>query len=237
LILAPSDYHRGVHLLYVDESGDDGQLGSPTSHFILSGILVEVSQWQMNQEALFRMRSRLFDWYGIAPDAELHSSELLGAARQHFGMGMGERIKIALHVLGCINFLKGVRLVRVIASKENRPAILSSAWSELLHGVAEEVTLKEFRNVIVICDYHGVNPSQAWLPMVLNNVIIRDLLVEKPFGRDSRDSHFLQVCDLLAYLSKQSYVPSRIFKDEMMQPLLKRFNKLYIKKGRMIILP
>lgn len=237
MILVPSDYHRGVHLLYVDESGDDGQLGSPTSHFILSGILVEVSQWQMNQEALIRMRSRLFDWYGIAPDAELHSSELLGSGHLHFGMGMSERIKIALHVLGCINILKGVRLVRVIASKENRLAILSSAWSELLHSVAEEVSLSELGNVIVICDHHGVNPSQTWLPMVSSNIIIRDLLVEKPFGRDSRDSHFLQACDMLAYLSKQTYAPSRIFRGEMMQPLLKRFNKLYIKKGRTIILP
>jgi hypothetical protein len=57
---------------------------------------------------------------------------------------------------------------------------------------------------------------------------IRDGIIDQPFGLDSQDSQFLQLADLLAYLSKQEENPSRSFRDAHSRRILERLRRLFI---------
>ena len=79
------DESRGMHLLYVDESGDTGRAGSQTRTFTLSGLLVHHAEWHDAQASIGRMRRRIHEKYGYPPQAELHASEMLGRSQEHHG--------------------------------------------------------------------------------------------------------------------------------------------------------
>ncbi len=54
------------------------------------------------------------------------------------------------------------------------------------------------------------------------------MLIDQPFGRDSRASDFLQACDMLAYLTKQSAEPSGFFRQNNSRWLTKRCDRLFL---------
>ncbi len=56
---------------------------------------------------------------------------------------------------------------------------------------------------------------------------IGPLLLDEPFGRDSRASDFLQACDMLAYLTKQTMEPNKFFKTGKSHALLRRCERLF----------
>jgi hypothetical protein len=63
-----------MYLAYLDESGDPGVINSPTTHFVLSCVLVHDSRWLETLDGLIDMRRRLRDRFGIPPSAEIKAS-------------------------------------------------------------------------------------------------------------------------------------------------------------------
>jgi hypothetical protein len=62
------------------------------------------------------------------------------------------------------------------------------------------------------------------------------LLIDEPFGRDSRQSPLLQLCDLLAYLTKQTLEPNALFSQPHTQSMIKCCNTLFEELGVTIFL-
>jgi hypothetical protein len=79
----------------------------------------------------------------------------------------------------------------------------------------------------VICDAHRTAPSAAWLHEINSRLKPGGLLVDEPFGRDSKLSPLLQLCDLLAYLTKQTMEPNALFRQAHAQNMLKTAAKLF----------
>ena len=63
---------------------------------------------------------------------------------------------------------------------------------------------------------------------------IETLLVDEPFGRDSTQSQMLQLCDLLAYLTKQQLEPNALFRRPHAQRILARCERLFQQRGATI---
>jgi hypothetical protein len=197
-----------MHLLYVDESGDTGRHNPENHTFVLCGLMVHHADWHEAQAAFGDMRQRLRANFSLPTEAEIHASELLGRSPHHFKLDRMQRVKIALHVLEAI---RGQSMLSAAKTKIDNTRHLTCSS----HGL------------IVICDDHRTAPASSWLEWVKSELDIGRLLADQPFGRDSKASDFLQACDLLAYLTKQTIEPAGFFRQNKSRWLTKRCDRLF----------
>ena len=220
-----------MHFLYVDESGDTGVKRGSSAHFILCGLLIHHGYWHQARRATMAMRQRLEDKFGFPQQAELHASEFLSKNGMHFGLPLEIKIKCALHAVGFLRKTNHIRPIRIIADKASHDEdVFRHAWAELL-AKANDGRAGDNRcpanGLIVICDDHRTAPASSWLEWVKSELDIGRLLADQPFGRDSKASDFLQACDLLAYLTKQTIEPAGFFRQNKSRWLTKRCDRLF----------
>ena len=227
-----------MYFLYVDESGDTGDKPNSSNYFIISGILIHHSYWQQAFKEVKAMRERLRINFEIPSYAELHASEFLGKNDRHYRLTRSQRIKCALHVVGFLKMRPRIMLVRSVISKSVlMDDFYQSAWSELIQlvnqRIQETLTMShcDTKGLLVICDDHRTSPRKEFVS-VLNSIIGQNNpILEKPFGLDSRDCHFLQLADLVAYLCKQSVEPSSVFLDSHSRVIIRRNEELFRPKS------
>ena len=58
--------------MYVDESGDAGLSGSPTTHFVLSGLVVHETRWREFVNFLIAFRKTFRSVYALPVRDEIH---------------------------------------------------------------------------------------------------------------------------------------------------------------------
>lgn len=218
-----------MHVMYVDESGDLGTSGSPSSLFILSAILVSHERWLEARLGLEGMRSKLDSLYGLRPGAEIHAAEFLGGAIRHHGLDIRRRFQCAHHVLGFLGKSSCLRPVRIGVNKggQGGRALLDLAWGGLLAEITRETGQSPAsacgsQGLIVIMDHHGASPYRP-----AAGPSTSPPLLELPFGRRSEDSHFLQCADLLGFLTKQSLDPNHYFRTYKGRRLAQGAERLY----------
>lgn len=222
-----------MHLLYVDESGDTGRHNPQNHTFVLCGLMVHHADWHEAQTEFEEMRRRLHVDFGLPMQAELHASELLGKSPDHFKLDRMQRVKIALHALETIRNQRTLTAVRVAVDKRSSVEdILPAAWRSLLGAAKAKISSTKHatctsQGLIVVCDDHRTAPASSWLERVKCELALPGLLLDQPFGRDSKASEFLQSCDLLAYLTKQGIEPAGFFRLNKSRWLTKRCDKLF----------
>jgi len=227
-----------MHLLYVDESGDTGREGSQTRTFTLSGLLVHHAEWHETQASIARMRRRIHEKYGYPPQAELHASEMLGRSQEHHGTKRSQRVQSVLHAVEMIRREKRLTPLRVVIEKHPcQQDVIHAAWLALLGAASTHIASSDGHvlcsapGLAVICDDHRTAPSAAWLCEINSQLELGSLLIDEPFGRDSKQSPLLQLCDLLAYLTKQTVEPNALFKQTHAHNMLKRCETLFMERG------
>lgn len=226
-----------MHLLYVDESGDTGRHNPQNHTFVLCGLMVHHADWHEAQADLRQMRERVEQIIGLPSSAEIHASELLGRSPTRFGLDRTARIKVALHQVEMIRRQGSMFAIRVIVDKRSLQGdILTTAWEQML-GAAKSVAVSAEHprcsspGIIVVCDDHRTAPGSGWLGSVQETLDMKSMLLDQPFGRDSRASDFLQACDMLAYLTKQTVEPAGFFSRNNSRSLIERCEGVFDERG------
>src|SRR5437868_7043701 len=101
-----------MYLMYVDETGDSGLIGSPTAYFALSGIIVHESDWRQFIDTLIAFRRTMKATHGLPVRSEIHSSEFIASKGLPYrcqGRELGERER---------RMLLGRRILRGIEAGE-----------------------------------------------------------------------------------------------------------------------
>jgi len=208
-----------VHLLFVDESGDPGSKNSPTRQYLLAGLLMPAESWWGCRARLIHHRERMRDTYGVSPEAELHASEFLGAAKNHLGMASWQRMRAAHWLL---RDLRAENIVLLLASVDKSTSVepVMDCWTSLC---AQALAKAQGQLVVVtdVTDGKKVTAATERLPQST-----RSRLVERPFHQDSRESVILQTVDLLVYLHRQQLSPNRTFEGANGRRLLGEFSHL-----------
>jgi hypothetical protein len=218
-----------MHIAYIDESGDLGGARSPTRHFILCAVVVRHEYWAGFNEALQSIRSRLHERHGLRLDAEIHTSQFLGGSELHLGMEIKERFQCMHHVLVSVASLPGVRFARICVEKTMAHDIMDRAWFRLLseiNQVSDGETTCQARGLILLCDHHNTLPYRPPASS-LDAIANAGPLLELPLGRDSKDSHALQLADILVYLTRQSITPNAYFSKSRGRRLLRMTEALF----------
>jgi len=224
-----------MHLVYVDESGDPGVGPGSSRYFILCGLCVHHADWHEMNRRLGELRSRLEKLHGLSPGAEIHAAEFLGNSRDHLGLNQRQRIQCLLHLLGFLDQSSQLTPIRVVIDKTSSPMDpLASAWSTLAtvatQLIEEHQDLRcEAKGLIIVSDDLRPSPGSRWIKEArLADPQLENLLIDLPFGRESHQSHLLQLSDLLSFLTKQMLMPNHFFSGPGGKALLRRYGRLWL---------
>jgi hypothetical protein len=216
-----------MYLMYVDESGDTGLVGSPTRYFALSGIVVHERRWRSFVDRLIAMRRTLQSVYGLPVRTEIHASEYIRSPVH--GLPKHDRLSILRNTIDELAKIPDISITNVIVDKLGKPPgydPFQTAWgvlfqrfeNTLLHGnypgrfqddfgiVLTDATAgsKLARMVRRMAIY---NPIPSSYGAGARNIPITKI-IEDPHGKDSKSSLPVQMADVCAYFLQQRYAPN-----------------------------
>lgn len=219
-----------MYLMYVDESGDVGLVGSPTRYFVLVGLLVHELHWREALTKLVEFRQVLKARWAIRLRDEIHASPLLTRPGELARIPKHERLEIVRRYADWLSAMPYLNIISVVVDKQGKASgtdVFESAWRSLI---------QRFENTIS----HGNFPGPAGVPSMgmlfpdrsdekkLNGLIkkmrkynpvpyqgsagFRDMpiqyVIEDANFRNSEHSYFIQSADVVAYLLYQHLSPS-----------------------------
>lgn len=214
----------GMHLVYLDESGDPGGAGSPTSNYLLGGLAIHHANWGEAHHRLLSFRRSARARHGLKVGAEMHAAEFLGAATTHLGIGRIERLELARGMLDAVVAIPGVRVFGWATDKSGHPLerlaknVVAdlAAWSA--SGGLPAAKGCEAPGFQLIHDVMGKVPS-AWAEAAGGTS-----MVERSMAQRSDGSLLLQTADFIAYAFRQSLKPNRFMAEHGGRNLVRRLD-------------
>lgn len=230
-----------MYLIYINESGDCGlpRDGSPTSHFILSGLVVHELRWSETLERLIQFRRMLSKTHRVGMAEELHAAALITRGKSKLGKGLEklpkhQRLAVLRMFVNEIAQLPDVSIINVVVDKRARSTkeeVFEIAWKAILQRFENTLRYRNFpgpanpdeRGVVFADNTDGeklrkflrtmrrFNPVPSRHSFGSRNIPV-EAIIEDPNLKDSRLSYFIQVVDCVAYVLKQFIQPNAYMK-------------------------
>ena len=208
-----------MRIAYFDEAGDDGYPEYSSPLFVLTSLYLHYLHWQPTHEALHAFRRDLKANFGIPVKTEMHTRQLLTNKNPFRPLGLSEaqRIQIIDHHCDLIGDLS-LRVINVAIVKPRlvRPEfeVLDTALKYLVQRVEND--LEPDRNpeerFLLITDPGRVGKMRKttrriqrinYIPSKFGGQSYRReirSLIEDPLPKDSKESFFIQLADLISYV-------------------------------------
>jgi hypothetical protein len=214
-----------MYLMYVDESGDGGLVNSPTSHFVLSGLIIHESRWRDFVAVMVAFRTTMCTVYGLPISSELHASHFIKSPPVPF-MKRHVRLAILRNFIDELAKIDLISITNVIVDKSNKPAnydVFQNAWQALFQRFEHTLRYGNFPGAyrtdfgIVLTDATDGRKLQNLVRRTaipnpapnMSGVGYRNIppvrIIEEPHQKDSKDSYFIQACDTCAYFLLQKF--------------------------------
>lgn len=223
-----------MYLMYVDESGDVGLQRSPSSHFILVGMVIHELRWKDAQMELLRFRKDLKRQFGLATNAEIHASHLISRPGALAHIAKHHRLEILRRYADKLAQMPYLSFISVRVDKTSQSPgtdVFEKAWKVLVQRFENTLTHHNFpgpRNAdemgMLFPDrsdekklnrlmrrMRAYNPIPNQTGLGYRNIQLRCVIEDANF-RDSQHSYFIQSVDVAAYLLHQQETPSAYFK-------------------------
>ena len=221
-----------MYLFYFDESGDSGYKNSPTTQFSLATLVVRDVNWLDLLDIIIRFRKRTKDETGFNVRDEMKAIELIHGKGpwRDLGIDIGGRLHIYREVFRllneiCDNNRLDVRVFavcidkRCIEDRSKNPRDL--AWTFALQRVERFLSKMSDFGIILPDDGYpdfirkklrqlrrfSIVPSAYTSSFLKRNL---KMVIEDPVIRNSKESYFIQITDLLAYAAHRYVIPTDI---------------------------
>jgi Protein of unknown function (DUF3800) len=240
-----------MYLMYVDESGDPGLVGSPTQHFVLSGMVMHELRWREFIEQILAFRRRMKSTYGLGVRDEIHAAEFIRSSGS-IHLPRNIRFLILRHFAVELARMNWLSITNVVVDKNGKPPeydVFENAWKVLFQRFENTLAYRNFPGPqnpddlgIVICDdtnggklsklmrrmgsYNPI-PNQQHAGQGFRNMPIKKV-IEDP---NSKNSHPIQAADLCAYLLFQHLKPNGFMRRKGGQNLFKQLEPILNKKA------
>lgn len=225
-----------MYLMFVDESGDVGQVGSNGNYFVLSAIVIHETNWLKFLDELIEFRKYLKIRYGVNPKEEIHASEMInrrGPLNQR--IAKNDRLDILKKCLDWLNHRDYISIFSACCNKGAQAPdtdIFKLTWDRFLQRFETTLTYNNFpgnfsnnKGIIISDDTNGGKltklirlkrrfnpiPNAAHQGPGYRNLTVNNI-IEDPVLRDSGDSYFHQMVDVVAYFARQQYEPNKYIK-------------------------
>jgi hypothetical protein len=235
-------------MMYVDESGDTGLANSPSSIYILSGVILHELRWRLYLDQVIAFRRRMKSLYGLRMREEIHTREFVSKPGALMRIPLPQRIAILRAFTSELVGMSDLSIVNVLIDKRTKPIafdVFDWAWRLLLQRFENGITNRNLNGPInANADERGIvlpdNTDKAKVTSLLRRIrrfnplpgkgnAPIQFLVEDPCFRDSLASYFIQAADLVSYTLCQKILPNARAKRHGLHNLFDRLNPvLYI---------
>lgn len=215
-------------MMYVDESGDPGTHNSPSKFFVLSALVLHESNWQNILDDFIGFRRELKRKYGLKMTEEIHASEFInGRPKTKVGIPRNLRLEILKRCLQWLDTRTDVSVFSVRCDKSRGGDIFEWTWSVLIQRFENTLNYNNFPNgngadkgIIIADNTDGGKLTKLIrrmrrvnsIPSKFGTAPLRKTLravVEDPIMRNSANSYFHQLVDVVAYCARQHYEPNK----------------------------
>ena len=202
-----------TQIVYCDETGDDGNNVSSSSTFILTSIYMPSSKWQSNYDAIKQFRKMLKDDYGFHTGQEMHTKFFVTDKNPYrsYKWSKEDKLEILKKFTLLISSLD-ISVINVIIDKtkihNTDYHVLENALTYNIQRIQNDSSGNW--NFIIITDrgriapmrktaraIRAYNPIQSQFGGYINKPIKN--MIEDVLDKDSKESHFIQICDFISY--------------------------------------
>lgn len=208
-----------MYIAYYDESGDDGYPKYSSSLFVLSAAYLHYLNWRETFETIHRFRQQLKADFGLPVKMEFHTKYFLLNKRPYRPLGLADDSRIFVIDLFCDLIAQlEIRIVNVVINKPNittpRYGILDRALTYSVQRIENDLKRSDpAKRFMIITDEGRAGKMRTTTRKIQKINFIPSklfggesyrqeikLLIEDPLPKSSKESYFIQVSDLLAYI-------------------------------------
>jgi hypothetical protein len=206
-----------MHLVYYDESGDDGFPAYAAPMFVLSAIYGPAQDWKENFERIARFKRELVRECGLPFDMELHTRELILNKKPYSALRLSgpQRLEIITRYCQMVSRLT-IRSITTAVIKtiirSHTFDVLDRALSYSINRIDRDLGESPQNRFLVITDDGRVAKMRTttrrmqkfnYVPSQFGGASLRreiHQMIEDPLPKDSKESYFIQLADLVACL-------------------------------------
>ena len=202
-----------TQIVYCDETGDDGLNTNSSDAFILTSIYMPSTEWKNNYEIVKSFRQELKKDYGFHSSQEMHTKHFLTDKNPYrsYNWTKEQRIEILKKYTIMISSLN-ISVVNVIMDKTKIDIpdypVLEKALTYNIQRIENDSNGKW--NFVLITDKGRISPMRqtarairAYNPIhsLFGGYVNKPIryMIEDVFDKDSKESHFIQICDFISY--------------------------------------
>lgn len=212
--------------MYVDESGDTGHNNSQTQYFVLSAIILHEDSWLNMLSDLVDFRRYLRTRYGLGMREEIHAAEWLNRnPKLRANIPKYDRLDILKKCLKWLNQRDDISIYSVRCDKQANlnKDIFEYNWSVFIQQFEDVLVSGNLpgnhineKGIVITDNTQGQKLANLLRGMRQHNFIPNmnvsyhiSAVIEDPIMRDSSDSYFHQMVDIVAFFARMYYEPNR----------------------------
>ncbi len=207
-----------MYIAYYDETGDDGYPKYSSPLFVLTAVYVHFGNWKSVYEQICVFRSQLRKDFNFPVKMEMHTKDFLLNKNPYRNLGLSESDRLLIVELYCKLIAElDVRVVNVLINKTkvtipSYPVLdraLTYSVQRIENDLKKVVPAKRF---MIITDPGREGKMRKttrkiqkinFIPSKFNPESYRQeikSLIEDPLPKESKESYFIQLSDLVSYL-------------------------------------
>lgn len=207
-----------MYLAYYDETGDDGFPEYSSPLFVLTSLYIHYQDWKDGYDAIVKFRRQLHKDFGLPVKTELHTKKFILDKNPYnkFKLSIDDRLLIM--DLFC-DLIAGLpfKIVNVVIHKKKieiaKYDVLDKAFTYSIQRIENDLSKNNPpKKFIIITDNGRVGKMRYtarkiqninFIPSKFNPTPYRQEikhLIEDPLPKDSKESYFIQMTDLVSYI-------------------------------------
>lgn len=233
-----------THIVYFDETGDDGNNTKSSDVFLLTSVCMNSNKWKSNYQKIRDLRKYLKESYGLYVKEEMHTKHFLTDKEPYrkYNFTIDQRKEILIAFIKTIADLD-VSVINVLIDKtkiiKDSYDVLDSALKYSIQRI--ENTSKGDWNYLIITDQGRIAPMRktARAMCVYNpihskygngtfNAPIKNM-IEDILDKNSSESSFIQICDFISYFY-HLYYKAVIKKEELPKRVSNLIDEKFLKR-------
>jgi len=207
-----------MYISYYDESGDDGYPNYSSILFVLSSIYLHHLNWKDIYNNIHSFRNQLKADFGLPTKIEMHTKKFLLNKNPYRQFDLSDESRILIIDLFCdlISQLD-LRIVNVVINKSrisvSKYNVLDRALTYSVQRIENDLKkLDPTKKFMIITDEGRVGKMRSttrkiqrinFIPSRYGSESYRNeikSLIEDPLPKSSKQSYFIQLADLIAYI-------------------------------------
>lgn len=205
-----------MKIVYYDESGDDGYPHYSSTFFVLTALYFDHSDWKFLFEEHRKFRSQIQTTFGMPVQMEMHTKNFLLNKKPYKDLSLSNsnRIKVVEQYCEHLAQLNKIKIINVVIvkpriSKENYQ-ILDKALTFSIQRIENDLrTNGDQENFMIVTDpgrtgkmtntarrLQKFNPIPSKYSSEVRRQEIK-CLIEDPLPKNSKESYFIQIADLV----------------------------------------